>query len=119
MAIIWQQGTRTVLKLTRCLSTLRLHNAPGRLLIHFSFFREYDHISALIENRPRSKDGSVIVSGQPGTGEVLQLPPYLTGSNQLADIKGKTAYLHLRVIHDMIKGCPFLFQAKDRTVYLY
>ena len=33
--------------------------------------QEYDRISALIKDKPKSKRGSVIVSGQPGTGEVL------------------------------------------------
>ena len=71
------------------LSTLELKYAPSRLPSPLFLRREYDHISALIEQRPRSRDGSVIVSGQPGTGGVLQLPPYLTGSNQLADIKAR------------------------------
>ena len=33
--------------------------------------QEYDHISVLIKREPRNGAGSVIVSGQPGTGEVL------------------------------------------------
>ena len=32
---------------------------------------EYDHISTLIDKEPQNNEGSVIVSGQPGTGEVL------------------------------------------------
>jgi hypothetical protein len=33
--------------------------------------QDNDDISVLIEKEPRSKQGSVVVSGQPGTGEVL------------------------------------------------
>ena len=33
--------------------------------------QEYDHISALIETRPRNGQGSVVITGQPGTGEAL------------------------------------------------
>jgi hypothetical protein len=34
---------------------------------------EYNHISTLIDKEPRNDQGSVIVSGQPGTGEVHQV----------------------------------------------
>ena len=53
------------------LSTLCLKDAPDRLPYPLFLREEYDHLSALIEKRPRSRNGSVIVSGQPGTGEVL------------------------------------------------
>src|SRR5712691_7071567 len=98
MAIIWQQGTRTVLKLTRCFHSLSFLDLSltrrAAYLIHFSF-RAFENmiISALIEKRPRSKDGLVMVSGQLGMGEVLQSLPYLTGSNQLADIKARPAII--------------------------
>ena len=54
------------------LSTLGLkecitHRLPLPLFIR----QEYDHISTLIKNEPRNRYGSMIVSGQPGTGEVL------------------------------------------------
>jgi len=54
------------------LSTLGLrarvsHRLPLPLLLR----QEYDHISRLIEDEPVNGHGSVIVSGQPGTGEVL------------------------------------------------
>ena len=41
--------------------------------IHLPLFlrQEYDHISTLIQKRPRNYQGTVIVSGQPGTGEIL------------------------------------------------
>jgi hypothetical protein len=35
---------------------------------------EYDHIMNLIDEGPETTSGSVIVSGQPGTGEVLVFP---------------------------------------------
>ena len=42
---------------------------PTRLPLPLFLRQEYDHISALIEAEPRI--GHVIISGQPGTGEVL------------------------------------------------
>ena len=73
------------------LSTLCLEVVPERLPSPLCIRGEYDFISALIGEGPQSKHGSVVVSGQPGTGEVLhwQLPPYLTASNQLADVKAR------------------------------
>ena len=53
------------------LSTLELKNTsdcfPSPLFIR----EEYNHISKLIDKYPQDGSGSVIVSGQPGTGEVL------------------------------------------------
>jgi hypothetical protein len=74
------------------LSTLKLKDMPQRLPYPLYVRKEYEAISALIEDWT----GSVLVSGQPGTGEVLQLPPYLTGSNQLADIKARPRICTLR-----------------------
>ena len=73
------------------LSTLDLKHMPQRLPYPLYIRNEYDDISNLIEDpsRPPTKYRSVILSGQPGTGEILQLRPYLTGSNQLADIKAR------------------------------
>ena len=52
------------------LSTLDLkEEVPEHVPLPLFFRREYDDISALIEKQP--KNGSVIVSGQPGMGEVL------------------------------------------------
>jgi len=45
------------------------------------------------------------------------LSPGLTGSNQPCRYKGKTAYLYLRIIENMIEGRPFLYQAIGGTVY--
>ena len=54
------------------LSSLNLKEEPPRGLPLTIFLRrEYNHISALIEERPRNGYGSVVVSGQPGTGELL------------------------------------------------
>ena len=54
------------------LSSLRLKvYVPNRLPLPLLLRQEYDHISALIKREPRNSEGSVIVSGQPGTGEVL------------------------------------------------
>ncbi|KAH9997437.1 hypothetical protein BJV74DRAFT_883436 [Russula compacta] len=80
------------------LSVLELENKvtsslPSLLLLR----QEYDYISELIDERPRNNGGSVIVSGQPGTG--------------------KTAYRYLRIIEQMIKGCSLLFQVNRTTVY--
>lgn len=57
----------------------------------------------------------MIVSGQSGTGEFLV--SHLTGSNQPFHYQGKTAYIYLRIIENMIEGRPFLFQPMDGTVY--
>jgi len=54
------------------LSILRLKaHISDRLPLPLLLRQEYDYISTLIENEPRNLYGSVIVSGQPGTGEVL------------------------------------------------
>jgi hypothetical protein len=53
------------------LSTLRLKNVPDRFPLALFVRQEYDHISTLISGGPRNNDGLVMVSGQPGTGEVL------------------------------------------------
>jgi len=53
------------------LTILDLKNVPQRLPSPLFLRQEYDDISALIEHEPQSKHGSVVVSGQPGTGEVL------------------------------------------------
>jgi hypothetical protein len=73
------------------LSTLRFNVVPERLPSPLFIRDEYDEITKRIEGDsiPKNKLGSVVISGQPGTGEVLQLPPYLAGSNQLANIKAR------------------------------
>ena len=70
------------------LSTLDLKKEiPDRLPLPLFLRPEYDDISALIEKEPRSKYGSVVVSGQPGTGESrLPVSQDLTSS---ADIKAR------------------------------
>jgi hypothetical protein len=66
-------------------STLELKNKSGRFPFPLFLRQEYDHISELIRKRPRNSKGSVIISGQPGTGEVAE-------SNQPCRYQGKTAY---------------------------
>ncbi len=39
--------------------------------------QEYDYISELIAKRPQSSMGSMIVSGQPGTGEIHVFPSHM------------------------------------------
>ncbi|KAF8273634.1 hypothetical protein EI94DRAFT_1676237 [Lactarius quietus] len=58
---------------------------------------DYEDMTKLIDKEPQDNSGSVIVSGQPGTG--------------------KTAYLYLRLFELMIGGRPFLFQSNLGTVY--
>ncbi|KAH9952840.1 hypothetical protein BC827DRAFT_1252018 [Russula dissimulans] len=80
------------------LSTLGLEqDVPTRVPLLFLLRQEYEVISNLIEKRPKNSGGSVIVSGQPGTG--------------------KTIYLYLRLIENMIEGRPFLFQDIEGNVY--
>ena len=57
------------------LTILRLENVPPRLPSPLFLRREYHDISRLIWNQPENKD-SVVVSGQPGTGEVLISLPH-------------------------------------------
>jgi hypothetical protein len=78
------------------LSTLDLKHMPQRLPYPLYVRNEYDDISKLIEGDYVNKHRSALISGQPGTGEVLQLPPYLTGSNQFADIKARPRICTLR-----------------------
>ncbi len=53
------------------LSTLELEHTSDRFPSSLFIREEYDHISKLISEQPKTGKGSVIVSGQPGTGEVL------------------------------------------------
>jgi hypothetical protein len=66
------------------LSTLELKNKSDRFPLPLFLRQEYD-ISEPIRKRPRNSKSSVIVSGQPGMGEVA-------GSNQPCRYQGKTAY---------------------------
>jgi hypothetical protein len=58
------------------LTTLGLKYVPPRLPSPLFLRQEYDDISALIEREPKSTYGSVIVTGQPGIGEVLVSPSH-------------------------------------------
>jgi hypothetical protein len=53
------------------LSILELKHRSDRFPLSIFLRQEYDYISNLINSRPQNSLGSVIVSGQPGTGEVL------------------------------------------------
>jgi hypothetical protein len=53
------------------LSTLELKHKSYRFPLAFFLRQEYDHISKLINEHPQNSRGSVIISGQPGTGEVI------------------------------------------------
>jgi hypothetical protein len=53
------------------LTALNLKNVPPHLPSPLFLRQEYDDISALIGRQPQNKHSLVIVSGQPGTGEVL------------------------------------------------
>ena len=53
------------------LTTLGLKYVPPGLPSPLFLRQEYDDISALIEREPKNTYGSVIITGQPGTGEVL------------------------------------------------
>jgi hypothetical protein len=100
------------------LSTLKLEAPPSdRLPLPLLLREEYEIISNLIKKEPRNSRGSVIVSGQPGTGEFLVSLSCLTGSNQPCQYQGKTAYLHLKIIESMIEGRQFLYQSEEGTVY--
>jgi len=53
------------------LSILELENKSERCPLPLFIRQEYNHLSKLIDKEPQNGTGSVIVSGQPGTGEVL------------------------------------------------
>jgi len=53
------------------LSSLNLNSELERFPLALFLRQEYDHISRLISNDPQYKNDSVMVNGQPGTGEVL------------------------------------------------
>ena len=53
------------------LTTLGLNNVPPRLPSPLFLRQEYDDISVLIKREPQNAYGSVMVTGQPGTGEIL------------------------------------------------
>jgi hypothetical protein len=62
------------------LSSLGLEAPTSRFPLPLLLREEYDHITRLIDEGPIAGSNSVIVSGQPGTGEVLVFP-CLAGSN--------------------------------------
>jgi hypothetical protein len=45
--------------------------SPGRFTSPLFYRKEYEHISGLIKDKPQNNRGSVIVSGQPGSGEFI------------------------------------------------
>ena len=53
------------------LSTLGLKSESNRIPMPVYFRHEYNHISELIKKDPQNSNSSFIISGQPGTGEVL------------------------------------------------
>jgi len=53
------------------LSSLKLKKQPIRLPLPLFLREEYSFISRLLNKEPEHSNGSAIVSGQPGTGEVL------------------------------------------------
>jgi hypothetical protein len=55
------------------LSPLNLVNPPPRLPMPLLVREEYDNISQIIDSRQLTSAGSVLVSGQPGTGEICLL----------------------------------------------
>ncbi len=71
------------------LSTLELkEKVPNRLPLPLLLREEYKVISELIKERPQNGGGSVIVSGQPGTGELL-ISIFTQDLTSLGDIKVK------------------------------
>jgi hypothetical protein len=71
------------------LSTLELKNKLDRFPLPLFLRQEYDHISELINESPRS--GTVV-----NLGRVRFWSPCLAGSNQPCRYEGKTAYLSIR-----------------------
>ena len=53
------------------LSTLGLKSELNRVPMPLYLRHEYGHISELIKKDPQNSNSSFIISGQPGTGEVL------------------------------------------------
>jgi hypothetical protein len=53
------------------LSSLKLQNELTRLFLPLFIREEYSLISQLLKKKSKNSSGSAIVSGQPGTGEVL------------------------------------------------
>ena len=93
------------------LSTV-LKKKSGRFPLAIFIREEYNIITNLIKERPQDNKGSVIVSGQPGTGRVLVSLSRLAGSNQPCRYQGITTYLYLRIIEFLLEGRPFLFQTR-------
>ena len=56
------------------LSSLKLKKQPTRLPLPLFLREEYSLISRLLNKKSKHSNGSAIVSGQPGTGEVLVFP---------------------------------------------
>ena len=79
--LIRRQATKTILEIKTPfpstlsfldLSILELReNVTDRLPSLLLLRQEYDYISELINKQPQDSSCSVIVSGQPGTGELL------------------------------------------------
>jgi hypothetical protein len=54
------------------------NNVPGLLLpLPLLYRQDYKDVPEIIEGRPQTSGGSVIVSGQPGTGESFVFPSHM------------------------------------------
>ena len=90
------------------LSYLELENTTLRMPLAFLIRNEYEILSELVD-----RQGSAIISGQPGTGRIPVFPLML----DLTQTQGKTTYFYLRMVVAMINGSPFLYQTLGGTVY--
>ena len=100
------------------LSSLELSNPPLRLPLPLLIRQEYNFISKVLDDRPKNNKGSVIVSGQPGIGDLLSIfNLFLSNLTWCDKTSGKTAYIHLKMIEYMIERRPFIYQTLDGDVY--
>ena len=91
------------------LSCLQLKDMTSRMPPTFLIRDEYKILDDIVDEL----QGSGIISGQPGTGNLLVFPLM----RDLTQTQGQTAYIHLRIIGSMIDGKPFLYQSLGGTVY--
>ena len=91
------------------ISCLQLEDMTLRMPPVFLIRDEYRILDDIVDRL----QGSGIISGQPGTGNILVFFLML----DLTQTQGKTTYIYLRMIWSMINGEPFLYQSLGGTVY--
>jgi hypothetical protein len=102
------------------LSNLKLKKPSARIPLPLLIRQEYCIIPDLLNTLPERNAGSMVISGQPGTGEtpLLSFFPFLESDQVRGCYKARLlTYLYSQITRSMIEGVPFLYQTIQGHVY--